>query len=153
MNTTEERVPMWVRVVMIVPLAVPQLVVGIWALVAPHNWYDKFPGFGPHLISAEPPFNQHLATDVGAGFLATGVALVVGAIWAERSGVYVALAAFAAFAVPHFLYHATHSASALTDSQNVANVGTLGIGLVFLAAAAWGARPRRARVAGQAGEG
>ena len=141
-DTSDDTVPTWVRVVMLALLAVPQLLVGGWALVAPRQWYDTFPGIGPHLISAEPPFNQHLATDVGAGFLATGVALVVAAVLGRRSGVYVALAAYATFAIPHFLYHATHEAPGLTSGENVMNAALLGAGLVWLVVVAWGARPR-----------
>ena len=141
-NASDGTVPTWVRAVMIALLAVPQLLVGVWALAAPRQWYDSFPGVGPHLISAEPPFNQHLATDVGAGFLATGVALVVAALLGRRSGVYVALAAYAAFAIPHFLYHATHEAPGLTSGENVTNAAMLGAGVVCLVVVAWGARPR-----------
>ena len=140
-DSPDDKVPTWVRAVMIALLAVPQLFVGAWALAAPRQWYDNFPGVGPHLVSAEPPFNQHLATDVGAGFLATGVALLVAAIIGRRSGVYVALVAYAAFAVPHFLYHATHEAPGLSSGENVMNAGLLGAGLVWLVVAAWGARP------------
>ena len=67
----QERVSSWVRVGMVV-LAVPQLAIGIWAMVAPHHWYENFPGVHPHLISAEPPYNAHLATDAGIGFFAHG---------------------------------------------------------------------------------
>ncbi len=143
-DSSDDKVPTWVRVVMIALLAAPQLFVGAWALAAPRHWYDNFPGVGPHLISAEPPFNQHLATDVGAGFVATGVALLVAAILGRRSGVYVALAAYAAFAIPHFLYHATHEEPGLTGGENVMNAALLGAGLVWLVVAAWGARPRPA---------
>jgi len=146
-TTVDDEVPTWVRVVMVVALAAPQLLVGLWALIAPHNWYDTFPGFDPHLISAEPPFNQHLATDVGAGFFATGVALIVAAALARRSGVYVALAAYAAFTVPHVIYHATHDAPGLTTTENVLNVAVLGSSLIWLGLAAWGARPRPRRSA------
>jgi hypothetical protein len=142
-TATDAKVPTWVRAVMIAPLATPQLVIGVWALVAARNWYDTFPGVEPHLISGEPPFNQHLATDVGAGFFATGVALLIAGILARRSAVYVALAASAAFTVPHVLYHATHDAPALTTAQNELNVALLASSLLWLALAAWGARPRR----------
>ena len=138
----DDQVAKWVRVVMVAALAAPQLLIGLWALAAPQNWFDTFPGIGPHLVSAEPPFNAHLATDVGAGFFATAVALVVAAILGRRSGVYVALAAYAAFTVPHVLYHATHEAPGLTRNENVMNVALLASSLVWLAVAAWGARPR-----------
>ncbi len=88
----------WVRVGMVL-LAVPQLVIGIWAMLAPHSWYQSFPGVEPHLISADPPYNAHLATDAGIGFFCTGVGLLVAAAWGRRSGVWVALVTFLAFAV------------------------------------------------------
>jgi hypothetical protein len=59
----------WVRLGL-VALAVPQVVTGTWALVDASHWFDHFPGFDPRLAAAEPPFNAHLATDAGAGFLA-----------------------------------------------------------------------------------
>ena len=90
----------WVRIGMLV-LAVPQLAIGIWAMLAPHSWYESFPGVHPHLIAADPPYNAHLATDAGIGFFCTGVGLLVAAAWGRRSGVYVALVTFLAFAVPH----------------------------------------------------
>ena len=74
------RVKPWVRVGMVV-LAAPQLLIGLWAMLAPHHWYENFPGVHPHLISAEPPYNAHLATDAGIGFLCTGVGLLVAAAW------------------------------------------------------------------------
>jgi len=141
-DATDAPVPTWVRLVLIIPLAIPQLVIGVWAIVAPRSWYDTFPGFDPHLVAAEPPFNQHLATDVGAGFLATGIALVVAAALARRSGAYVALAAYASFSIVHFGYHVTHQAATLTTRENVLNLALLGSGLIWLALAAWGARPQ-----------
>jgi len=61
-------------------IGVPQVVIGLWALAAPKSWFDSFPGFAPRVVAAEPPYNEHLASDVGAGFLATGVVLVVAAV-------------------------------------------------------------------------
>ena len=142
MTEPDDRVPTWVRLVLAIPLAMPQMIIGVWAIVAPQNWFDRFPGVDPRLVAAEPPFNQHLATDVGAGFLTTGVALIVAAALARRSGVYVALAAFVGLALPHVLYHLAHSAPALSGAENVLNVALLSSGLVWAAIAAWGARPR-----------
>ena len=103
-------------------LAVPQLVIGIWAMLAPHSWYQSFPGVEPHLISADPPYNAHLATDAGIGFFCTGVGLLVAAAWGRRSGVWVALVTFLAFALPHALYHAGHKAPGLSDGDDVREV-------------------------------
>ena len=132
----------WVRIGLGVVLAIPQLAIGFWAVIAPHNWYSSFPGFDPRLVAAEPPFNEHLATDTGAGFLATGVALVVAALLAQRSGALVALAGYFAFAIPHALYHSTHSAPGLDGSEDVFNAALLWANVALAALFTWGAWPR-----------
>lgn len=135
-NTTVARAPVtraapqWTRIVL-VALAFPQVVTGLWAVANPGSWYRSFPGFGPYLIAAEPPYNQHLATDAGAGFLATGVMLLVAAAWADRRLVAAAGLSLTAFAVPHFVYHAANPAPGLTDAQNLTNVVTLFVGVVL----------------------
>lgn len=134
----DDRVPSWVRLGVIVTMAVPQLVIGLWAYLAPESWFDSFPGFDPRLVAAIPPYNEHLAADAGAGFLATGIALLVAAIWADRVGVRVALVAFAAFTLPHVLYHAAHPADLLSGVEDVVNVLALGSTLVLAAVFAYG---------------
>lgn len=137
----------WVRIGLAL-IAVPQLITGLWAILAPRNWYDEFPGVGPSLVAAEPPFNTHLATDAGAGFLATGVALLAAALIARRSGVYIALLTYLVFAVVHFIYHLAHHAPGLSDAAHLGNALLLGSGIVVAAVLAWGARrtgPRAAR--------
>src|SRR5918995_601429 len=108
----------WVRLGL-VALAVPQVVTGTWALVDASHWFDHFPGFDPRLVAADPPFNAHLATDAGAGFLATGVALVLAAAWGRRSGALVALAAYVAFSLPHTIFHWANPAPGLTGTEDV----------------------------------
>lgn len=137
--TTDAPVAVWVRLGMAIVLGVPQLVVGLWAVLAPESWFEDFPGFDPRLVAAEPPFNRHLATDAGAGFLATGVVLVVAALWARRSGVLIALLAFAAFGVPHLAYHVAHPSDLLSSSEDTRNVVTLAVPLALAAVFAWGA--------------
>ena len=136
----EREVPRWVRLGVAVTLGAPQLVVGLWAVLAPKNWFESFPGFDPRLVAAEPPYNEHLATDAGAGFLATAVVLLVAALWANRAAIQAALLAYVAFTVPHIVYHATNPADALTGFENVLNVFSLGSGLVLAAVFAWGLR-------------
>lgn len=137
------RVPKWVRLGMALTLALPQLVTGLWAVVASRDWFERFPGADPRLVAAEPPFNAHLATDAGAGFLATGIAIALAALWARRSGVYVALGAYLAFALPHTVYHAANPAPGLTGAEDVVNVVMLASGLILAGIFAWGARPGR----------
>jgi hypothetical protein len=55
-------------------LAVFQLAIGLWAVLDPSGWFRNFPGFGDRLVvAAGGAFNEHLATDAGAAFVATGV--------------------------------------------------------------------------------
>ena len=137
----EQRAPYWVRLGVAVTLAAPQLLIGLWAVTAPGNWFRNFPGFDPRLVAAEPPYNHHLASDAGAGFLATGVVLLVASIWGNRASVFTALLAYAAFTVPHVLYHATNPADALTGFENVTNVLALGSGLILAGMFASGPAP------------
>lgn len=136
----ETDVPRWVRLGTAVTLGGPQLVIGLWAVLAPHNWFTSFPGFDPRLVAAEPPYNEHLVSDAGAGFLATGVVLLMAAIWGNRAALRTALLAFVVFTAPHVLYHAVHPADALSASENIVNTGTLAVSLVLAIVFAWGDR-------------
>lgn len=137
------RAPYWIRVGVAATLALPQLVIGVWAVVAPANWFRNFPGFAPRLVAAEPPYNHHLASDAGAGFLATGLVLLFAAIWATRASMLTALAAYAAFTTLHVWYHMAHPADLLTGAEDLANVVGIGSGLILAGMFAWGLRPRR----------
>lgn len=131
-------VPAWVRWGTLATLAVPQLGTGLWAVLAPHHWYENFPGVGSAIVAADPPYNAHLATDAGAGFFATGVALAVVAVWARRDLMRIALVTFLAFSVPHVMFHIAHSAPSLSTAVKARSVAMLafsvGLGCVFL----WG---------------
>lgn len=124
-------------------LAAPQLVTGLWAGIAPRHWYDHFPGFGPALVAAEPPFNAHLAADAGAGFLATGVALAVAALWAHRQVVVLALVTYLAFGSVHLAYHARVPAPGLSPMQDGANAVLLAAGVALALALLWSSRQGR----------
>ncbi len=94
---------MWLSV-----LAVGGAIPGAWALALPRGFYDDFPGFGRHWVSADGPYNEHLVRDVGGFFLAlaaiAGLALWLGTIASARlTGL-----AWLVHAVPHLLYHLTH---------------------------------------------
>ena len=130
-------VPLWVRLGL-VALAVPQVLTGGWALLDGAGWFESFPGFDPRLVAAEPPFNAHLAADTGAGFLATAIALALAAWWGERRVVWLALATYLGFAVPHLVYHWANPAPALSDAENVRNVITLVVAAGFPLVLWWG---------------
>ena len=128
----------WVRLGGVV-IAVPQLIVGGWALASPRGWYDNFPGFGPMLVAAEPPFNAHLATDAAGGFLATGLMVVLAAYWGERRPFQLAVGGLFVFAIAHLSYHATHPSDLLTRGENLFSTFSLVIAAFIPAALLWAA--------------
>lgn len=130
---TASTVRPWVRIGLLA-IGLPNVLAGLWAVVSPQSWFDDFPGFGPRLVAAEPPFNAHLATDAGAGLLASGLVLVAAAWLADRRSTQLALVAFSAFAIPHAAYHVVNPAPGLTSGEDFQS-GAL---LVFTAAAAIG---------------
>jgi len=134
----DDLVPRWVRIGLGVALAPAQLLTGLWAICKPRSWFDDFPGLGPALVAAEPPFNAHLATDAGGGFLATGVALAAAAVLARRSAVCVALLAYLSLAVPHLGYHASNPAAGLSSTAQAVNLAMLSSGVAMAVLLGWG---------------
>lgn len=124
MNQTPIRVATWVRLAL-VALAVPNLATGAWAVLDPHGWFDRFPGFDPRLVAAEPPFNEHLATDAGAGLLASGMVLLVAAWFGDSRSVRLGLVAYGTFAIPHAAWHTMNPSEPLTAAEDVQNATTL----------------------------
>jgi hypothetical protein len=81
---------------------------GSWALIDPRGWFDSFPGFGHHWVAAHGPYNDHLVTDAGAGFLAIGIVLVFAAASGRALALRLAAVGLLAHALPHFLFHVTN---------------------------------------------
>ncbi|MEO7428530.1 MAG: EF-hand domain-containing protein, partial [Acidimicrobiales bacterium] len=77
--------------------------------------------------AADPPYNSHLATDAGAGLLASGLVLLVAAWLADRRSTQLALVAFLGFAVPHGAFHVLHDSPGLTSAQGLQNAATLSV--------------------------
>ncbi len=123
----------WKRTIL-VGLGVPNVVAGVWAVVSPSGWYDDFPGTAPRVVSALPPFNEHLASDTGAGLLATGVVMLLAGAWLRRDAVLVATVGYLAFSVPHAVFHLRHPADAMTTVQNVGNAVVLWLGVALAGA-------------------
>ncbi|MGW0046327.1 hypothetical protein [Nocardia cyriacigeorgica] len=103
-------------------LTIQGIVVGAWAVVAPRSWYTSFPGLGMRWISADGPYNHHLAADVGAFFLAlaavTGAALYYGDSLLAR----VAGLGWVVFGVPHLIYHLVHKPAEMGAGSFVLSV-------------------------------
>lgn len=109
-----------------VAVALPQAVIGIWAVLTPRGWFDDFPGIGPALAAAEPPYNPHLVTDAGAGFLATGVLLLGASLVGDAAAIRVAAIGYLLFNVPHLAYHAVNPSPLLPAFNDVLNVVLIG---------------------------
>ena len=118
---TEERRRRWLRGGLLF-LAVTPGVLAAWILLAPRSFYDDFPGGGREWVSALPPYNEHLLRDFGSANLGFLVLLVAAAVLLERRLVQVALVAYAASALPHFIYHVT-TTDALSTTDNVLSLG------------------------------
>ncbi|MDX6698091.1 MAG: hypothetical protein QOE65_1488 [Solirubrobacteraceae bacterium] len=89
----------------LVPLGLVQVVDGVWALFFPRSFYDDFPAGRGGWVSALPAYSEHLMTDVGALFLATGVLLLAAAAWPQRRLVGITLVVWLLWAVPHTVWH------------------------------------------------
>jgi hypothetical protein len=111
-------------------LAVPVVVVGGWALFAPHNWYDEFPIGSGRWISSLGGYDEHLARDFGSLYLALGLLLVFAAVVLDRLLVQAVLCASLVFQVPHVIFHAANT-EPLSTGGNVANLGLLAVGLLL----------------------
>jgi len=114
--------------------------IGLWAIIAPHGWYDTFPGFGRHWLVALGPYNEHFARDAGSGLLAVGVLLTWAALTPTAGLLRPALASSLVFAVPHLGYHIA-SADDLSTGDNIVNLALLVLAVAAPAALLWASRP------------
>ena len=114
----------------LVLLGVPQLAIGVWAVASPRGWFDTFPGLGQHWLPAYGGFDSHLAFDVGSGFIAIGVFMLLAAVWLDRRLVIAALVAYLGYALPHFAFHLAHDHD-LAAGAHVANSAVLGVTVAF----------------------
>ena len=133
--TTDVRMPGTLRAGLLI-LGVPQLLIGAWALVSPHGWFDSFPGAGHHWLPAYGPYNAHLATDVGATFVAIGLILILAALWLERRVVQVAVIGYLAYAIPHTIYHLANDHD-IGDGDQVVNGATLVLSVLLALTLLW----------------
>jgi len=109
--------------------------VGVFAYFAPESWYDTFPGFGFRWLPQLGPYNEHLAKDVGAFYLAvTVLSLIVLAQVRNQVVVRLAGAVLLTFNVLHFVYHLTmlHMYEPRDRVLNVIVLGLLVVASVVL---------------------
>lgn len=84
-------------------LAVVELVIGAWNQFWPEHFYANFP-----TVDLTPPFSEHYARDFGGATLGIAAVLIAAAIAPRGLLVTVAGVAYTVFAVPHFVFHASH---------------------------------------------
>jgi hypothetical protein len=124
----------------LIGLAVPVLVVGGWALIAPRSWYDDFPIGAADWISGLGPYQEHLVRDFGSLYLALGLLLALAAVALDRLLVRSVLAVSLVFQVPHFIFHASNT-EPFSTVNNFVNLALLAFGLVLTAMLLGMARP------------
>ncbi|MEE9414972.1 MAG: hypothetical protein V3V01_06795 [Acidimicrobiales bacterium] len=115
----------WLRVALGY-LIIISLQIGVWALLAPRSFYDRFPDFGKGWASVDGPYNEHLIRDVGALNLALAVVLVFAAVKLTRQLVILAALATLAWGVPHLIYHLFNT-EGLDSSEVVGTIVSLGL--------------------------
>jgi hypothetical protein len=87
-------------------LAATGALTGLWAYVAPRNWYDTFPGMGLSWLPQLGPYNEHFTKDVGAMFLGLTLLSVLTFIHvANTTLVKVTAGTWTVFNLLHFIYH------------------------------------------------
>jgi len=106
-------------------LAIPSVVVGAWAGLAPRSFYDDFPGFSAW-VSPDGPYNEHLVRDVGWLNLALALVTLIAAWTLARALVGAALGAWLVYGVPHLVYHLNHLDAYDTGDQ-VAMIASLAV--------------------------
>lgn len=117
--------------ILLVLLGLPNFFAGAWALTSPQGWYDNFPGYAPSLISAYPPFNNHLVADAGAGLLTAGALALVAAAMPRRDVIITAMIGVLFFVVPHTLFHLFNPSDLLSASEDVQSTAALGFSVAL----------------------
>lgn len=90
---------------LLLALGIPQALVGLYALIAPHSFYGDFPAGTDGWVHVLGPYDAHLVTDVGAGLTALGVLLILAAVSLKRSATFGAMIAWLIFSLAHFTWH------------------------------------------------
>jgi hypothetical protein len=96
------RMRAWLRAGLLFLVTV-ETVVGVWQYVFPKSFFTDFP-----TVAIDPPFNEHLMSDVGGLTLAITAVVAYAAVHLDLRLVRGALLGFLVFAVSHVLFHATH---------------------------------------------
>lgn len=102
MNAQVVRMRAWLRGGLLF-LVVVETAIGVWQYFFSRSFYTDFP-----TVALDPPYNQHLLSDVGGLTLALTAVVAYAAIHLEYRLVCGALIGYLVFAVTHVLFHLTH---------------------------------------------
>ncbi len=122
----------WVRGGLVY-LTVSFAAVGLWATLDPLGFYDGFPGAGRQWVAGDGPYNAHLVSDAGIGFLAVGVVLLLAAVWMDRRLVQAALVVTIVHNLPHLLFHLRHPNELVGSGDQLLSNGGLALGALLAA--------------------
>jgi hypothetical protein len=111
-------------------LAVSAAVVGGWAQFAPGSFYNSFPGFGHHWVSAAGGYDEHLIRDVGGLFLALFVITAWVAVRPTPETLRLTGVGWLVFNVAHLVFHADHL-DGFSTGDKVGNVVSLSLLLLL----------------------
>jgi hypothetical protein len=111
----------------LVVLALPNLVNGLFALVAPRSWFDMFS------VGDLGGYNDHLVRDVGEAFIATSFLLLLAAAWMDKRVIYTAIAGWLVFNIPHLVNHIFERDDlSVVDYAGVLAILTFNVGLALV---------------------
>jgi hypothetical protein len=136
--------PILYRVCLVV-LTLSGAFVGCWAYFAPLNWHNTFPGMGLTWLPALGPYNEHLAKDVGAMYLALTALGALTLVHLSNRTLRIATAvSWTTFNLLHLICHLKMLHMYGTRD---ATLNAIALGGVLLCSAALGlpARPNRPR--------
>jgi hypothetical protein len=120
--------------VLLALVAAAQAEVGLWGELAPHSFYENFPGFGRHWVAPIGPYDEHLVRDYASAEIGLAVLLACAAVWFTRHVVLIAGAAFLAGTLPHFIFHLT-TTDDLPSIDNALSLGGFVVEMVAVAVA------------------
>ncbi|MFP5297882.1 MAG: hypothetical protein ACLGHL_02715 [Actinomycetota bacterium] len=99
---------------------------GAWALLWPRSFFTDFPGLGLAWVVAQPPFNKHLITDVGAFYLGFAVMFAFAAVRMKRTLTVGLLVGWLVFSLPHLIFHLGAS-DGLSGTDRIVQWAVLGL--------------------------
>lgn len=132
---------------LLLALGIPQGLIGLWAVFAPHSFYGEFPTGTGGWVHVLGPFDEHLVTDVGALFVGLAVMMSMAALYLRRTLVTTATITWLVFSVPHLAWH-SFNLGPYDTADAIGNALTLGwtvVGGLLILVLLYRPRPLRPR--------